>query len=336
MHAHSQRTVRRTVAAVAALAMSVLALSACRTSPGVAAYVGAEVITTAALDEAVASGLDSDVIAGLYQDRPGEYRQIVLQELIATEVYDAAAQRYGTEVSGADVSARLNEIVVQTGDPVAFFAQQEAEGRTEADVREQIRRFILGEEIAQAADLDAASSEAALRELYDATREQYAQFDVGLVTVQDQAAADEVLAQLTADPTSYAAIAAANPNQNTLPEPQAATAEQLAGIVDDVGALQAGQGFSDALVPTGEITVVFIVAITYASFEDIRPNLEQQAAQEIQAAVEAELQTVRDSLDITVNPRYGSLDESGTLVPDDRGVVDVAGGDEADTESDLN
>ena len=186
-----------------------------------------------------------------------------------------------------------------------------------------MRRFILGEEIAQQAGLDVGTGESALRERYDATREQYAQFEVGLVTVADQATADAVLAQLSADPASYADVAAGYPNQNTLPAPQAATAEQLAGIVEDPSSLVAGQGFSDALVPTGEITVVFITGISYPSFEDIRPTLEQQAAQEVQTALDTELASVRESLDITVNPRYGRFDDSGTLVPDDRGVVDV-------------
>lgn len=322
MRTHRHHLARRTVAA-AAVTAALLVLPACRTSPGVAAYIGDQTITTTALDEAVQTGLDDAAIADVYADRVGEYRQVVLQELIASEVYDAAAERYGAEVTDADVSARLAELLAPAGDPEAFYAQQAAEGRTEADVREQVRRFILGEEIAQEAGLDAGTSESALRELYDATREQYAQFEVGLVTVADQAVADAVLAQLTADPASYAEVAAGYPNQNTLPAPQTATAEQLAGIVEDPSSLAAGQGFSDALVPTGEITVVFITGITYPSFEDIRPTLEQQVAQQVQTALDAELASVRESLDITVNPRYGTFDDAGTLVPDDRGVVDV-------------
>lgn len=321
MRTHRQRPVRRSVAALAVLAASVVALSACRTSPGAAAYVGDDVITTTTLDEAVQAGLDNDAVADFYQGRLAEYRQIVLQELVAAEVYDAAAERYDAVVTQADVSARLDEILLaQAVDPATFYAQQAAEGRTESDVREQVRRFILGEEIAQAAGLDAGSSESALRALYDATREQYAQYEVGLITVADQATADAVLAQLTAAPTSYADVAAANPNPNTFPA-QTATAEQLAGIVPDLSTLAAGQGFSDALVPTGEITVVFILGITYPSFEDVRPMLEQQAGQEVQTGLDTELQSVRDSLDITVNPRYGSFDDAGMLVPDDRGVV---------------
>lgn len=333
MHRHHR--VRRAAAAVALLA-SVAAVSACRTSPGAAAYIGTDVITTTELDAAVQAGLDNDAIATLYRERLPEYRQIVLQELIAGAVYDAAAERYGTEVTEADISARLNEVLAQQGDPEAFYAQQAAEGRTEDDVREQVRRFVLGEEIARAAGLDSGSSESALRELYDDTRQQYGQFEVGLVTVADQPTADAVLAQLTADPASYAEVAAANPNPNTLPEPETVAAEQLGGIVEDLDSLMVGEGFSDALVPTGEISVVFVIGITYPSFEEIRPTLEQQANQQVQSALDTELQSVRDSLDITVNPRYGSFDDSGALVPDDRGVVTVLDGEQPAAESAPN
>ncbi len=327
MHIHPQPRARRSVALLAVLLAAVLALTACRTSPSAAAYVGDGVITGTQLDRAVQAGLADSAVADFYQGRLPEYRQIVLQELIATEVYDAAATRYDVSVSDAVISSRLAAILAAQGtDAATFYNQQAAQGRTEADVREQVRRFVLGEEIAKAAGLDDATSDSALRDLYDQTRAQYAQFQVGLITVADQATADSVLAQLTADPASYDVVAAANPNPNTYPS-QSATAEQLAGIADDPSTLQVGQGFTDSLLQTGEITVVFILGITYPVFEDIRPTLEQQANAQIQTAVDGEITSVRDSLDITVNPRYGSFDESGTLVPDDRGVVDVLGGD---------
>lgn len=337
MRVHSPHPGRRTVVAVAAFAAAALALSACGSSPSVAVYLGDGVITTAELDAAVQEGLSVEPIAQLYDGDVAAYRQVVLQELIATEVFDTAAARYDVEVSGVEIGQRLDEVLAQFGDDAdAFFAQQAVEGRTEAAVREQIRRFILGEEIAEAAELDTATSEAALRELYDASAGELAQYQVGLITVADQATADTALAQLTADPTAYADIAAGYPNANTLPQPETATIDQLAGLVADPTTLAAGEGFSEALLPTGEITVVFILDISTPSFEDIRPTLEQQAAQEVQVALDAELASVRESLDITVNPRYGTFDETGALVPDDRGVVTVVDDGAAADETPLN
>lgn len=313
----------RPLTVCAALVAALLALSACRTSPGAAAYVGSETITTAELDRAVDAGLRDTAIAQLYDGRIGEYRQLVLQGLIDTEVYDAAAARYDVEVTDTDVSERLTDILDSQGLSAAdFFTEQAGQGRTEAAVREQIREFIISEEVAAEAELDDATSEAALRTEYEQTREQYAQFSVGLITVVDQPTADAVLAALTAAPESYAEQATTYAGQNTLPELQTATAEQLAELVDDVSTLQAGQGFTADLVGTGEISVVFIAAIDYPTFDDLRPTLEQQASEQVQAAVAAELQAVRDSLDITVNPRYGSYEE-GVLGPAGSDVVSV-------------
>lgn len=316
------RLSRPLVVGVALLA-ALLALSACRTSPGTAAYVGTQTITTAELDSAVDAGLRDATIADVYDGRLAEYRQLVLQGLIDTEVYDAVAAKYGVEVSDAEVSQRLADILEGQGVAAAdFFAEQAGQGRSEAAVREQIRQFVITEEVAAQAELDDATSEAALQAAYAATREQFAQFSVGLITVADQATADAVLAALTADPASYVEQATAYAGPNTLPALQTATAEQLVNVVPDVSALEAGQGFTDALLPTGEITVVFIASIDYPAFEDLRPTLEQQASEQVQAAVQSELQEVRESLDIKVNPRYGSYD-AGVLGPDDSDVVSV-------------
>jgi len=313
----------RPLTVCAALVAALLALSACRTSPGTAAYVGSQTITTAELDSAVDAGLRDPTVADVYDGRLGEYRQLVLQGLIDTEVYDVAAAKYDVEVSDSEVSQRLADILEGQGVAAAdFLAEQAGQGRTEAAVREQIRQFVIAEEVAAAAELDDAMSEAALRAQYEATREQFAQFSVGLITVADQTTADAVLAALTADPTSYVEQATAYTGPNTLPAPQTATAEQLVELVPDVSALVAGQGFTDSLLATGEITVIFIVSIDYPTFDDLRPTLEQQASQQVQAAVESELQAVRESLDITVNPRYGSYD-AGVLGPADSDVVSV-------------
>ncbi len=314
----------RPIAVCAALVATLLAVTGCRTSPGVAAYVGSETISTAVLDDRVDAGLRVPTIAELFDGRVGAYRQLVLQELIDTEVYDAVAVRYDLEVSDAEVSSRLQEILDGQGLTAEdFFGQQAGQGRTETAVREEIRQFVIGEQVAAAAGLDDATSDAALQAQYDATRDQFAQYSVGLITVADQATADGVLAAITADPSSYGAQAALYAGQNTLPELTTASPEQLTGLVEDLTTLQAGQGFAAALLPTGEITVVFIAAIDYPAFEDLRPTLEQQAGEQVQAAVENELQSVRGGLDITVNPRYGSYDDTGVLGPDDRGVVTV-------------
>ena len=56
------------------------------------------------------------------------------------------------------------------------------------------------------------------------------------------------------------------------------------------------------------------------SFEDARPQLAEQAASDADDAGLALVSAVREDLDVTVNPRYGVLDE-GRVVADEGGVV---------------
>ncbi|MBA3525037.1 MAG: SurA N-terminal domain-containing protein [Geodermatophilaceae bacterium] len=319
----------------AALLASVLALSACRTSPGVAAYVGDATITMTELDRAVERGLSNEAVAARYDGAEADYRRLVLQDLITADVYDSAALQYGIEASDSEIDSRLNDVLQANGQTEAdFYAGQATDGQTEADIRQRIRQFILGEKLAEEAGLDDASSEAALRALYEQTGAQAATFDVGLITVPDQPTADTVLARLTADPGTYVALYEQYPNINTV-EQQTVQAAQLTSLVPDPSTLAAGVGQTVPL-PSGEIGVLYIFDVIVPTFEELRPTLEQQTGEQVQAAVTQEIASIRGDLDISVNPRFGTLGEDGTLIDDDRGVVTVIDGDEPVAETGLN
>jgi peptidyl-prolyl cis-trans isomerase SurA len=66
----------------------------------------------------------------------------------------------------------------------------------------------------------------------------------------------------------------------------------------------------------------------------VRPQLEQEAAGEAQAAGGELVDAVRDDLGVTVNPRYGVLEE-GQLVEGTGGVVDFLDQDGADAPADA-
>jgi peptidyl-prolyl cis-trans isomerase SurA len=75
--------------------------------------------------------------------------------------------------------------------------------------------------------------------------------------------------------------------------------------------------------------VTFVAGTVYPAFEDVRADLEQEAAGQIDSAANDMLVEVRDDLGVTVNPRYGVL-EDGRLVAGDGGVVDFLGDDGPD------
>ena len=140
----------------------------------------------------------------------------------------------------------------------------------------------------------------------------------------DQATADAVLAQLTADPASYPAVAAQYAGDNTLPRVKSFTAADLPDVLaDSVAATPPGQGFTLAVPEAGGVVVGLVRSVTVPTFEDVRAQLADQAASDADDAGAALVAEVRDDLDLTVNPRYGVLDD-GRVVADEGGVVTPA------------
>lgn len=326
----SHPLLRRTAASTAALLLTVLALSGCRTSPGVAAYVGDETISTDELEAAVEAGLAQEPVAELFAGQEADYRRRVLQDLIATAVYEAAAAKYDVSITPGEVEDRLAQIFL-TEDEEQFYAAQAQQGVTEENVAEQVRRFVLGEKITEAAGLDEPLSDEALQDLYDEVSGASAQVRLGFIVVPDQATADAVLAQLEADPEGYAALAAQYPNES-LPEiTEVALTELPPELAEPFADTEPGQGFTLVPEQASGVAVGYVVDLTVPSFEELRPTLEQQASETVRTNLSEELTDVQQSLNIKVNPRYGSLDESGELVVDDRDVVAVID-DEAEPE----
>jgi peptidyl-prolyl cis-trans isomerase SurA len=76
------------------------------------------------------------------------------------------------------------------------------------------------------------------------------------------------------------------------------------------------------------VVVTFVAGTVYPTFEEVRPDLEKEAAAQVDQAATTLIDDVRKGLDVTVNPRFGVL-QDGKLVPDSGGVVDILGDDAA-------
>jgi peptidyl-prolyl cis-trans isomerase SurA len=72
----------------------------------------------------------------------------------------------------------------------------------------------------------------------------------------------------------------------------------------------------------GGVVVTFVDGVEYQPFAEVRTQLEQQAAETVQQAAVELVGEVQDDLGVTVNPRFGELDE-GRVVAVDGGVVDI-------------
>ena len=326
---------RRALAVLLVGAAAVGGLAGCRTSPNVAAYVGDDArVTVAELDAAVAERLADPDIAGHVQGEEAAFTRQVLSLQVDQEVYAEVARRYDVEVTDADVRARIDELL-DGGDAQEVFTQvAQQQGASEDDVVENVRQQLIRQRVAVAAG-EADLSEEALRARFEESRAGLSTRQLGFITVPDQATADAVLAQLTADPAGYPAVAAQYPGESTAPQLQSAAPGEVQGVLAEPFAATApGQGFTLAVPEAGGIVVGFVAAETVPVFADVRDDLELQAAEDADAAGAALADEVREDLRITVNPRYGVLD-AGQVVVGDGGLVHLLSDGDSDTGSDT-
>jgi hypothetical protein len=324
-----KRRVPRVLVTGFLMAVAVSGLSGCRTSPTVAAYVGDEQVTVSQLDAALDSRRSEDPDIAKFADaNEDQFTRRVLTLLVDEKVYAAAAQRYDVEVSDDDVRARIDQLLGQD-DPDTVYGQLAAQGVGKEDVFENVRQQLLRQEIAVKEGKAPGLTEAGLRAAYEKSRQNPTTIRLGYIVVRDQATADAVLAQLTADPSRYAAVAAQHPGQYTLPQIEERTPDQIPGpLAQGAATAKPGTGFTVAVPEVGGVVVAFVAP--YPPFEEVRPQLEQQAAAQASDAGGALVDDVRKDLDVTVNPRFGTF-KDGQLAADSDGVVKLLEKDAAAT-----
>jgi SurA N-terminal domain/PPIC-type PPIASE domain len=311
---------RLTAVAVAGLALA--GLAGCRTSPNVAAYVGEEQVTVTELEAAVESRLENEAIAEFASADPEDYTRRVLGALVETEVHDVAAERYGVTVTDGEVTDRI-EALLGGQDPAEVFTQLAAQGVSRQDIEATVRQQLIRLEIAEQEGLAEGLSESDLRAAYEQVAGQQAQYEIGYITVPSQEEADMVVAQLANDPGAYAALAERYAGEFTLAEVQTVGADQLPGpLAEGVTQAEPGTAFAVPVEETGGVVVTFVSDVVRPSFEELRPQLEQQALEGVEAEVAGLIQEVREDIDLTVNPRFGELEE-GQIRPAEGDVVDI-------------
>ncbi|SET97547.1 peptidyl-prolyl cis-trans isomerase SurA [Geodermatophilus poikilotrophus] len=313
---------RRLTASLAVGLVALAGVAGCRTDPGVAAYVGDEELTVGELQTAVDTRLEDPALAEAATGREEEFTRLVLNRLVQAELYDRFAQRYGVTVDDGDVRARIDELLAGE-DPEAVYAQAAAQGVARADVVETVRQQLLRQRVAESQGLAPGLSEQELRAAYEEQAPSLAQVRLGYVNVPDQAAADAAVAALQADPGAYPAIAAQFPGDTTLPEVTTRAPDQVPAPLADVVASAAPNSATSLTVPDlPGVLVVFVGEPAVPGFEEVRPELEESARAGADAAAQQLVADVTADIDVTVNPRFGVI-EDGSIVPADGGVVDI-------------
>ena len=317
-----KRRAPRVAAAGFLLALAVPALAACRTSPGVAAYVGSDQVTVRQLDDAMATRTADPAIAAYQQANSAAFTRKVLNILVLKDVFDAAAAHYGVQVDEGAVRAEITR-QLGTSDPASVFAQLAQQGISRDDVNESIREQLLVQRIA-ASTGKVDTSEAALRARYTQTLPTLKTVQLGYINVPDQAVANAVVAGLKATPARYPAFAAKYPGQYTLAALEPTTPDKVPGpLATTVAQARPNTPFAVTVPNLPGVIVGFVGAISYPTFAQQRAALEQTALAESEVAGSRLVTDFQKTLHVTVNPRFGTL-QNGKLVPVTGGIVRLA------------
>lgn len=300
--------------------------------PGAAAVVGGERITTSELQDLVQRGLADPQAEQQLGSDLAAYQRLALSRLINALVLEEAAKRSDLTVSAGEVDAQIEAFAEQAGGRETLEQQAAQSGIAAEDLVPFVRSIVLDQRLGDELTADLDVPRADLQALYDESIAQYDRVRARHILVADEATARRVLAEVQADRTRFAALAA---------ELSTDTSNKDTG--GDLGLAGRGQfvpEFENAIfgADEGEVVVVqtqfgwHVVEVLdrqTTTLAEATPELRRTALQaERQARVQELVQEVSVDLGISVNPRFGRWnpetgqvepeeDANGVLVPDE-------------------
>ena len=294
------------------------ALAGCNTSPGAAAVVGGDRIPVTTLQQTVDRALkDPAAQQQLGQDRPGFVRS-ELSRLITNVVVARAASDKHVTVSDSDIDNELNALAQQTGGRQQLIQAASASGVPEQDLRNFVRYFVMQQKLGDALAANINVSDADLQAAYQKDIDKYDQVDSAHILVKTKAEADRILAQVRANPSSFAALAAKDSLDTG--------SKSNGGELGFQGHSQFVKPFADAIFAAkpGSFVevqsqfgwhVIHVIAHKITPLSDVAPQLKAAIlGPQRQALVQKELSAVANRLGVHVNPRYGRWDPASDKV----------------------
>lgn len=317
------RTPRRLLTSAVTAGLAALVLTGCGSSPvraGAAATVGQQRITTTELGDYVTRGLkDPQAQQQLGANRAG-FERDVLARLINHDILVEAAKRDGVSVTSGQVDARMAQYEQQAGGAAQLVQQAAQNGVSKQDLRGFVSDLVLSDALADELTKDVQVPAAQLQALYQQNAKQYDRVHAAHILVKTKAQAESILAQVKADPSRFAALAAKYSTDTSN--------KDKGGDLGFAGRGDFVKPFEDAVfaaTPGSYIVVhtsfgwhvVHVIEHVKRTLAEATPDLRRAALQQQrQQAVAAELAKVAKDLGVKVNPRFGRWDASaGSVVP---------------------
>ena len=290
--------------------------------PGAAAVVGDERITTSELQDLVERGLADPQAEQQLGSDLAAYQRLALSRLINALVLEEAAERNDLTVSDGEVDAQVEQFAEQAGGRETLEQQAAQSGIAPEDLVPFVRSIVLDQRLGDELTADLDVPRADLQALYDESIAQYDRVRSRHILVADEATARRVLAEVQADRSRFAELAA---------ELSTDTSNKDTG--GDLGLAGRGQfvpEFENAIfgAEEGEVVlvqtqfgwhVVEVLDRQTTTLAEATPELRRTALQaERQARVQEVVQEVSEDLGISVNPRFGRWNpETGQVEPEE-------------------
>jgi parvulin-like peptidyl-prolyl isomerase len=198
---------RVSVLAVAAVAVAPV-LAGCSTSPGSAATVGGTRISTAHLQAGVAAALANPQAAQQIGANRATFARELLAKMISDDVIAGIAASRHVTVTAAQVARQTQAFVQQAGSLATLRTQAAQGGVPPSALPSYIRAFTLQQRVEDSLVNAQPVTQTQLQQAYDAHRDSYDQVHAAHILVKSKTLATNLLAQVKADPSRFAALAA--------------------------------------------------------------------------------------------------------------------------------
>ena len=302
----------RTAGSSAVLVLATVLLSGCNTSPGAAALVGDDRISTSQLQHEVDRALSlPNVQPSLSSNRIG-FARSELSRMVTNLIVAAAAEDHHLAVSQADISQQLNAFAQQAGGQAQLVQQAEQSGIPRAELPSFTRYYVLQQKLADQLIANVPVSQAELQAAYQKNIDQYNQVHSAHILVKTKALADNILAKVKRNPSSFAQLA--------LKYSTDTSNKQSGGDLGFAGRGQFVPAFSNAIFkakPGSFIEVhsqfgwhvVHVIAHRVVSLAQAAPQLKSSLLQTTRDKMLSEaLASEGHKLGVHINPRYGRWD----------------------------
>jgi parvulin-like peptidyl-prolyl isomerase len=183
-------------------------LSACSTSPGAAATVGGDRISTAHLQAEVTAALANPQAAQQVGSNRAAFARELLAKMISDDVVAGIAKARHVTVTSNEVAAQTQAFIRQAGSLKTLQAQAAQGGIPPSRLPAFIRAFTLQQQVEDSIIRTLPVTQAQLQQAYDANKDSYDQVHAAHILVKTKSLATRLLAQVKQDPSRFAALAA--------------------------------------------------------------------------------------------------------------------------------